>query len=58
MFIYPDSRNTGVESPITYGTPDDSIPASDRDAVQISISDSSDTVFGTVIPSLEVQFPR
>lgn len=58
MFIYPDGRDGGVEIPVTFEIPADFNPGSVRDMLQVSVSDTTVTVFGTVMPGLELEFAR
>lgn len=58
MFVYPDGRDGGAEIPVTFEIPTDFIPGSDRHTLQIGISDTTVTVFGTIIPGLELTFTR
>ena len=55
--IYPDGRD-GTEIMVEVLPDEDMIGGSPRDAIDITIDDTTVNVFGTPIPGLEVEFPR
>ena len=57
MFVYPDGRG-GTQIPISFVIPEDFIPGSTRDMLEVRVSDTTVTVSGTVIPGFDVEFAR
>lgn len=57
FYIYPDGRD-GVEIRVPFRMTAEMISGSDRDRTQVSIEDSTVTVFGTAIEGLELVFDR
>lgn len=57
FFVYPDGRD-GREIRVVFRMTADMISGSDRDMIQIGISDTTVTVSGTAIRDFEQQFER
>ena len=58
MLSWPAERDGGEYMPGSVDVPGDFVPGSVRDMLQISVFDTTVTVFGTVIPGFEMEFAR